>query len=78
MEKIKNYINGELVEPSSGKYIDNYNPASGKVYSLIPDSNENDINTAIIHCSELMGSILHYILTTFFRISSVLVITLSI
>ena len=48
MEKIKNYINGELVEPSTGKYIDNYNPASGKVYSLIPDSNENDINTAVL------------------------------
>ena len=48
MEKIKNYINGELVEPSSGKYIDNFNPASGKVYSLIPDSNENDINTAVL------------------------------
>lgn len=48
MEKIKNYINGELVEPSSGKYIDNYNPASGKVYSLVPDSNENDINTAVL------------------------------
>ena len=48
MEKIKNYINGELVEPSSVKYIDNYNPASGKVYSLVPDSNENDINTAVL------------------------------
>ena len=48
MEKIKNYINGELVEPSSGKYIDNYNPASGKVYSLVPDSKENDINTAVL------------------------------
>ena len=48
MEKIKNYINGKLVEPSSVKYIDNYNPASGKVYSLVPDSNENDINTAVL------------------------------
>lgn len=48
MEKIKNYINGELVEPSSEKYIHNYNPASGKVYSLVPDSNENDINTAVL------------------------------
>ena len=43
MEKIKNYINGKLVESSSGNYIDNYNPASGKVYSLVPDSNEDDI-----------------------------------
>ena len=48
MEKIKNYINGELVEPSSVKYLDNYNPASGKVYSLVPDSKENDINTAVL------------------------------
>ena len=24
MQKIANYINGKLVEPHSGKYIDNY------------------------------------------------------
>ena len=48
MEKIKNYINGKLVESSSGNYIDNYNPASGKVYSLVPDSNEDDINSAVL------------------------------
>lgn len=46
MEKIKNYINGELVEPASGKYIDNYNPAKGEVYSLIPDSDEKDVELA--------------------------------
>ena len=48
MEKIKNYINGKLVESNSGNYIDNYNPASGKVYSLVPDSNEDDINAAVL------------------------------
>ena len=48
MEKIKNYINGKLVETNSGNYIDNYNPASGKVYSLVPDSNEDDINAAVL------------------------------
>ncbi|MBL6874252.1 MAG: aldehyde dehydrogenase [Flavobacteriales bacterium] len=48
MEKIKNYIDGKLVESSSGNYIDNYNPASGKVYSLVPDSNEDDINAAVL------------------------------
>ena len=48
MEKIKNYINGKLVESSSGSYIDNYNPAPGKVYSLVPDSNEDDINAAVL------------------------------
>lgn len=46
MFKIKNYINGELREPAGKQYIDNYNPAIGKVYSLIPDSDEKDVNGA--------------------------------
>ncbi|MES2593100.1 MAG: aldehyde dehydrogenase [Bacteroidota bacterium] len=46
MQTIKNYINGELIEPLSKQYIDNYNPATGKVYSLIPDSDEKDVNLA--------------------------------
>lgn len=46
MQKIKNYINGELIEPVAKQYIDNYNPAIGKVYSLIPDSDEKDVALA--------------------------------
>lgn len=46
MEQLKNYINGELVEPVSKKYLDNYEPATGEVYSLIPDSDEHDVQTA--------------------------------
>ena len=46
MEKIKNYINGELVAPIKGEYIDNYNPSKGEVYSLIPDSDEQDVDLA--------------------------------
>ncbi|MCB9195531.1 MAG: aldehyde dehydrogenase [Flavobacteriales bacterium] len=46
MTKILNYINGELVNPKSDSYLDNYNPAIGKVYSQIPDSNEDDIAAA--------------------------------
>lgn len=46
MITIKNYINGELVAPKSGNYIDNYNPAIGKVYSQIPDSDAADIKAA--------------------------------
>lgn len=44
---IKNYIGGALVAPKSGKYIDNYNPAVGEVYSYIPDSNEADVQEAV-------------------------------
>lgn len=46
MITIQNYINGELVAPQSGNYLDNYNPAIGKVYSQIPDSDEKDILAA--------------------------------
>ena len=36
-----------MVEPVSGNYIDNYNPSNGKVYSLIPDSNSDDVDAAV-------------------------------
>ncbi|MEZ4798959.1 MAG: aldehyde dehydrogenase [Flavobacteriales bacterium] len=46
MEKIYNYIDGQLVTPSNNNYINNVNPATGEVYSLIPDSNEADVEEA--------------------------------
>jgi aminomuconate-semialdehyde/2-hydroxymuconate-6-semialdehyde dehydrogenase len=46
MFKLKNYINGELIAPVSGNYLDNINPAIGKVYSYIPDSDEKDVQLA--------------------------------
>jgi len=33
--------------PFSGQYLDNINPATGSVYSLIPDSDTNDVATAV-------------------------------
>jgi len=47
MEKILNYINGELSKPASGQYIENINPAIGEVYSQIPDSDEKDVANAV-------------------------------
>ncbi len=47
MEKIFNYIDGKLVDPVSGQYFDNINPAEGKAYSLIPDSDSNDVAFAV-------------------------------
>ena len=46
MLKIENYIGGELVMPASGGYLDNFEPATGSVYSLIPDSDDRDVNLA--------------------------------
>ena len=48
MKTISNYINGEMVAPEGGQYLDNYDPSTGQVYSRIPDSGEQDINNAII------------------------------
>ena len=47
MKKIANYINGEFLPPLNKKYIDNYSPTNGRVYSLIPDSQEPDVTIAI-------------------------------
>lgn len=46
MEKIANYINGQLLAPNAGNYLENINPAEGKVYSLIPDSDASDVAAA--------------------------------
>lgn len=46
MQYIKNYINGKLVEPLSKSYLDNTDPSTGKVYSYIPDSDEQDVELA--------------------------------
>ncbi len=51
MKRILNYINGELVGPRSGKFLDNINPSRGEVYSLVPDSDESDVIDAI-HAAE--------------------------
>ncbi len=47
MQRIKNYINGELCDPASQQWIDNYNPATGEVYSQIANSNQKDIDAAV-------------------------------
>ena len=47
MEKIQNYIDGELLAPNSGEYINNFCPSTGEIYSLIPDSDAKDIDAAV-------------------------------
>ena len=56
MPKILNYIGGELVPPSNGRYIDNYCPATGKVYSHIPDSDKNDVQNAVTAAKEAFNT----------------------
>lgn len=46
MKKIKNYINGEFKAPVQDQWIDNYNPSTGDIYSLIPNSSAADVQLA--------------------------------
>ena len=47
MVKIENYIGGELAAPILGRYLENFEPATGQVYSQIPDSDERDVEQAV-------------------------------
>lgn len=47
MENIKNYIDGKMRPPVGEDYIENFNPAKGEVYSLIPDSDVADVDLAV-------------------------------
>lgn len=47
MIRIQNFINGEMLAPLKGQYIDNYEPATGEVYGEIPNSTEEDVELAV-------------------------------
>src|SRR5256885_7686697 len=46
-EKIPNFIDGQFVEPVGGKYLDNIEPATGKPYSRVADSDARDVDLAV-------------------------------
>src|SRR5215831_15400906 len=45
--RINNFIDGKFVEPISGKYLDNIEPATGKPYSQVADSGKEDVALAV-------------------------------
>jgi aminomuconate-semialdehyde/2-hydroxymuconate-6-semialdehyde dehydrogenase len=47
MQRLGNYIDGRVVEPVGGAYLDNIEPATGAVYSRAPDSDDRDVNVAV-------------------------------
>ena len=56
MEKIFNYIGGEHIPSQSNEWIDNYNPSNGTIYSLIPDSNGQDVENAQLAAQKAFAS----------------------
>lgn len=47
MQQILNYIDGQFVPAVSGKFLPNENPAEGRIYSEVPDSDADDIENAV-------------------------------
>ena len=47
METLSNFINGRAVPPRGGGYLDNVEPATGRVYSRVPDSGSGDVDDAV-------------------------------
>jgi len=47
MISLCNYIDGELVPPENGNYLDNVNPATGEIFSQIPKSAKADLDKAV-------------------------------
>ncbi len=47
MEQLQNYIGGRLQPALSAQWLDNYEPATGQVYSHIPDSDGADVELAV-------------------------------
>lgn len=45
--QIRNFIDGQFVEPLGGKYLDNIEPATGKAYSQVADSDGRDVELAV-------------------------------
>jgi len=45
--QIQNFVDGQFVEPIGGKYLDNIEPATGKPYSQVADSDARDVECAV-------------------------------
>jgi aminomuconate-semialdehyde/2-hydroxymuconate-6-semialdehyde dehydrogenase len=47
MEKILNFIGGELVAPAGGSFVPKPSPVTGRAYALLPDSDSADVAAAV-------------------------------
>src|SRR5256886_520093 len=45
--KIRKFSDGQFAEPVGGKYLDNIEPATGKPYSQVADSDAGDVDLAV-------------------------------
>ncbi len=53
---LENFIGGNLIAPLSNQYIDCINPATAEVYAQIPDSDEQDVEAAVLAAQKAFAS----------------------
>ncbi|HEX4653807.1 MAG TPA: aldehyde dehydrogenase [Candidatus Udaeobacter sp.] len=53
--QIQNFVNGRFVEPIGGGYLDNIEPATGKPYSQVADSDAHDVDLAVAAAEKAFG-----------------------
>ncbi|MEP6777231.1 MAG: aldehyde dehydrogenase [Chthoniobacterales bacterium] len=56
MEQITNFIDGQFVEPVGDRYLENIEPATGKPYSEVPDSDARDVELAVTAAEKAFAS----------------------
>lgn len=56
MNQLQNYIDGKLISPVANHYLENIEPATGNIYSSIPDSDEQDVELAVRAAEEAFPS----------------------
>ncbi len=54
--QLQNFIGGKFINPVNGQYLDNISPATGETSGAIPDSNEKDIEAAVIAAQKAFPS----------------------
>ena len=47
MLEIRNYIDGKLTAAASGGWLETHEPATGKIYARLPDSDVQDVDAAV-------------------------------
>jgi len=52
--RVQNYIFGQFEETET--YIDSYEPATGKIWALVPNSNEDVVNRAVVAAKNALGA----------------------
>ncbi|HEX8281470.1 MAG TPA: aldehyde dehydrogenase family protein, partial [Chthoniobacterales bacterium] len=56
LAQIRNFIGGEFVAPIGGKYLENIEPATGKAYSFVADSDARDVELAVAAADKAFAS----------------------